>query len=65
MSASEAAVSASMPLGPGAVWRGCQTSGGGSQQAKYDVEVRICSVDEDGDVCGRCHLRLWRGSWSG
>lgn len=57
MSASEAAVSASMPLGPGAVWRGCQTSGGGSQQAKYDVEVRICSVDEDGDVCGTLTIR--------
>lgn len=47
----------SMPLGPGAVWRGCQTSGGGAQQSKYDVEVRICSVDQDGDVCGTLTIR--------
>ena len=36
------------PLNAGAVWRGSQTSG----QATYDVEVRICGLDEQGDVAG-------------
>lgn len=38
-----------MPLSAGAVWRGSQTSG----QSSYDVEVRICSVDDKGDICGK------------
>ena len=37
-----------MPLSPGAIWRGSQTSG----QASYEVEVRICGIDDHGDISG-------------
>lgn len=47
------AASFTLPLSPGAVWRGRQTSG----QLSYDVEVRICGVDEKGDVCGTLTIR--------
>lgn len=39
----------SMPLFPGSIWRGSQRSG----SHEYDVEIRICNVDELGDVSGR------------
>jgi len=42
-----------LPLSAGAVWRGSQTSG----QSSYDVEIRICGVDDKGDVCGTLTIR--------
>lgn len=42
-----------MPLSPGAIWRGSQRSG----KAGYEVEVRICNVDERSDLSGTLTIR--------